>query len=886
VKILLLDGNSLAYRAFFALPTDMATASGQVTNSVYGFTTMLINLMKEQRPDGLAVVFDRKEKTFRHEAAPEYKAQREAQPDILYQQIEIIKDVLDACGIVRLEMAGFEGDDLIATLADQAERSKVEAVVVTGDRDSYQLVHDPFVKVLYNKRGVSDYALYDEAGIFERTGVTPKLYPEYAALRGDPSDNLEGVPGVGEKTAAKLINKYESLEAVFDAANEQTPKLAESLRVSRERVLRNAHLMWLRRDVPLQVDVLNLVPKPDMQQVRSLFNQLEFKTMFPRAMDVFGPFIDERPMAEEIPSAITTEIVVERLDKREDVTRFLNRAAGFAQRTMLPCWSGDGRVQDLVGVAIVDNGAESRVVWIDSSVLRADDLISLAPFVTHDAKPLERWCLSKSETSFEVAFDTAVAAYLLEPQEGRVAASVVLERFGSSSVRMPESIPAGQLSFENTEDAVGRVAAEVLAIDAVVDSMAKALQEHGAMTLFVDIELPLIPILARMEHVGIGVDRVRLQEIADHLTHEVEILTNELHALVGRDFNLNSPVQLRTILFDERNLSPGKKTKTGYSTDAATLEKIRNQWPEFIDPLLRYRELEKLRSTYGVGLLEAISPDGRIHATFNQMVARTGRLSSDAPNLHNIPVRSDEGRVFREVFVAADDCELVVADYNQIELRCIAHLADDPGLIAAFTKGEDIHTSTAARVFSVAPAEVTSDMRSQAKMVSYGLAYGMEAFGLSQRLGIAVDEATEILESYFAVFPNVRKYMDDAIDEARKRGYTETLFGRRRPIPELNSSNFRIRQVGERQAMNAGIQGLAADIFKVALVRLQHTLDREQVSSRIILQVHDEIIVEAPNSEHELIERLVLDAMKGAAELRVPLEVNLAWGESWAAAKS
>jgi DNA polymerase-1 len=367
---------------------------------------------------------------------------------------------------------------------------------------------------------------------------------------------------------------------------------------------------------------------------------------------------------------------------------------------------------------------------------------------------------------------------------------------------------------------------------------------------------------------------------------EVAKLTEELHALAGREFNLNSPTQLRTILFEERKLSPGKKTKTGYSTDAATLEKIRDQWPEFIDPLLRYRELEKLRSTYGVGLLEAISADGRIHATFNQMVARTGRLSSDAPNLHNIPVRSEEGRVFREAFVPAPGCEMLVADYNQIELRCIAHLADDPGLIGAFTKGEDIHTSTAARVFGVDAKDVTHEMRSQAKMVSYGLAYGMEAYGLSQRLGIAVDEASSILESYFAAFPNVRRYMDGAVEEARSRGYTETLFGRRRPIPELNSSNFRIRQVGERQAMNAAIQGLAADIFKVALVRVQQRIDEAGLTSRIILQVHDEIIVESPLDEHEQAESIVVETMKGAADLRVPLEVNFAWGSSWAAAKS
>ena len=885
MKILLLDGNSLAYRAFFALPTDMATASGQVTNAVYGFATMLVNIVRDQRPDGIAVVFDRKEKTFRHEAAPEYKAQRETQPDILYEQIDIIKELLDAFGIARFELAGFEGDDIIATLADHAVASSMDVVVVTGDRDSYQLVSDPHVKVLYNKRGVSDYALYDEAGIAEKTGVTPDMYPLYAALRGDPSDNLEGVPGVGEKTAAKLINKYGSLEAVFDAAAEQTPKLAQSLVESRERVLRNAGLMRLRRDVPLDVDLMSLTPKPNLGRVRTMFADLEFKTMYGRATEVFAAFagaVEDRPEEPRVPSV---ELVLRDVSTRKEIDTLIKQGGAGRRRTVAAMWS-DVRAHELVGLAIVEDVQAGRVAWIDGGNLRVADLVGLAPLVTHDAKPLLRWALAEGQTTCSVAFDTAIAAYLLDPGEGRAEVAAIAERFGGSTVGITATTPAGQLAFGDAGDDRMRIAAEALAIDSVVDAMTVALADHGASMLYETVELPLIPVLARMEHIGVGVDRARLETIAEHLTVEVAKLTGELHALAGREFNLNSPTQLRTILFEERKLSPGKKTKTGYSTDAATLEKIRDQWPEFIDPLLRYRELEKLRSTYGVGLLEAIAADGRIHATFNQMVARTGRLSSDAPNLHNIPVRSDEGRVFREAFVPAVGCEMLVADYNQIELRCIAHLADDPGLIDAFTKGEDIHTSTAARVFGVDAKDVTHEMRSQAKMVSYGLAYGMEAYGLSQRLGIAVDEASSILESYFAAFPNVRRYMDGAVDEARSRGYTETLFGRRRPIPELNSSNFRIRQVGERQAMNAAIQGLAADIFKVALVRVQQRIDEAGLTSRIILQVHDEIIVESPLDEHQEAESIVVETMKGAADLRVPLEVNFAWGSSWAAAKS
>jgi DNA polymerase-1 len=691
---------------------------------------------------------------------------------------------------------------------------------------------------------------------------------------------------VGEKTAAKLINKYASLEAVFDAADEQTPKLAESLRMSRERVMRNAQLMWLRRDVPVEVDVTNLVPRPDLVRVRSIFNELEFKTMFPRANEVFGRFalapVDEHN--ETAKSSIAVSI--RRFKSREEFTAFCDGLPLVSRRTVLAAWSGAEKSPDLVGLAVVEDAHNGTVAWVDVRHLRPEDLLRLAPLATHDAKALQRWSLAHTGQSFSVVFDTAIAAYLLDPQDGRREVAAVISQYGGTALMNADSTPDGQLSFSDTDNMEEGVCAEALALDVVTTHLAEALESQGATSLFNEIELPLIPVLARMEHVGIGVDRLKLEHIVDHLNGEVALLTTQLHALAGHDFNLNSPNQLRKILFEDRKLSPGKKTKTGYSTDAATLEKIRDQWPEFIGPLLRYRELEKLRSTYGVGLLEAIGPDERIHATFNQMVARTGRLSSDAPNLHNIPVRSDEGRVFREVFVPSTGCALLVADYNQIELRCIAHLANDPGLIAAFTKGEDIHTSTAARVFAVEPSSVTHQMRSQAKMVSYGLAYGMEAYGLSQRLGIAVDEASVILDSYFAAFPNVRQYMDDAVEEARKRGFTETLFGRRRPIPELNSSNFRIRQVGERQAMNAAIQGLAADIFKVALVRLQDRLDEERLTSRIILQVHDEIIVEAPADEHDQVERIVLDTMRGATELRVPLEVNLAWGSSWAAAKN
>jgi DNA polymerase-1 len=484
-------------------------------------------------------------------------------------------------------------------------------------------------------------------------------------------------------------------------------------------------------------------------------------------------------------------------------------------------------------------------------------------------------------------FDTAIAAYLIDPAQSRYSLVDLVERY--SSARFPDDDPAttGQLDLGGTAiDESQRAGRDCLAIAQVSQALAAALQTHGMLTLYQEMENPLVRVLARMEYLGIAVDEVQLKAIAARLTAEVGELSLALQAVVGHPFNTNSPAQLGKILFEERGLTPPRKTKTGYSTDVATLEKLRDSWPEFIDPLMRYREVEKLRGTYGEGLLSEVANDGRIHATFNQTVTRTGRLSSDQPNLHNIPVRTEEGRIFRTAFVPSAGWRLMVADYNQIELRCIAHLAQDPGLIAAFTSGQDVHSATAARVFGVEESAVTHEQRSKAKMVSYGLAYGMEAFGLGQRLGIRTDEAATILDAYFAAFPNVQSYMDDTVAQAKSRGYTETLFGRRRRIPELDSSNFRIRQAGERQAMNAAIQGLAADIFKIALIRIDQALSDSALASRLVLQVHDEVLVESPLNEVEVVDALVLQIMEQATKLDVPLAVNSAWGSTWAEAKS
>jgi DNA polymerase-1 len=888
-KLLLIDGNSLTYRAFFALPPDMATASGQITNAVFGFTSMLIYVLKEQRPDGVLVAFDRPEPTFRHEAQPEYKAQRTAAPDILRQQMGLVREVLAALGIQQVELPGWEADDLIASISTALVARGDEVIVVTGDRDSYQLVQDPQVKVLYNKRGVSDYALYDEAGILEKTGVTPELYPQYAALRGDTSDNLPGVPGVGEKTAAKLIMTYGGLDGVFANVDAQTPKLRESLMANEARARQNFELMLLRHDAPLddlELDLENCAVTPKPVELQRLFDFLEFRTLGDRLAEALGPGAGVR-------TSVPRDELVAELVEFPDAE---SASAAIAAQPVLDvagAWAGEPGRSELLGIAFVTDADQSEAAWVPADQLVGGAAAALAAHQHvrgHNAKALMRSLLALGHELRGLELDTAIAAYLIDPAEARYELGDLIEkhtRFARPSATAAAA--AGQLDLDGSATTPAQQAGrDALAIHHVAAPIQASLSDQGMAELYRGIENPLVWVLAKMEHVGVAVDVQALREINRRLTAEAEALVVELRRVAGRDdLNLNSPNQLRSLLFEERKLTaPGiKKTKSGYSTDAQTLAKLVDQWPEFITPLLRHREVEKLRSTYGDGLLAEVATDGRIHATFNQTVARTGRLSSDKPNLHNIPVRTDEGRVFRTAFVPGEGRQLLVADYNQIELRCIAHLAHDPGLIEAFTSQQDIHNATAARVFGVEPAAVTLDQRSKAKMVSYGLAYGMEAYGLGQRLNIATDEAAKILDAYFEAFPNVKQYMDDTVIEARKNGYTETLFGRRRPIPELLNSNWRIRQAGERQAMNAGIQGLAADIFKVALVRIDDALTAGGYASELVLQVHDEVILEVPDEERDTIGELVVGLMRGAAELDVPLEVNVAWGATWAAAK-
>ncbi len=891
--LMLIDGNSLTYRAFFALPTDMATASGQVTNAVFGFTSMLVNLLRDQKPDHLAVVFDRSEPTFRHEALSTYKGNRDATPDLLRQQMGIVREVVETLRVPVLDLVGFEADDIIATLATAAEARGDDVIIVTGDRDSYQLVHDPHIKVLYNKRGVSDYALYDEAGIFERTGVKPTDYVHYAALRGDPSDNLPGVPGVGEKTAAKLINQYGGIDGIYEHLGELTPKLRQNLAENEDKARTNIELMKLRHDAPVTVDPSDLqIGNFDLAEVRQLFDFLEFRQLFDRLIGVLGVANDS---AETVTGSV---LEAERADistQKDAIALFAELAKTESALAAAGAWEGDEGRSVFEGLAIVTDASMGEVAWVGAETLAAPKVAAAAgalfadggrAVVAHDAKALMRGLDTCGIDLRSLALDTMIAAYLLDPAEPRYSLEPLLDRYADARLPQDDDQGEGQLDFggADTSALAQRASRRALGVHALVGPLEESLVARGLADLNADIEVPLVRVLARMEILGVGVDESELRKLRDQLVERCDELRALIWADAGEEFNVNSTVKLREILFEKLELTPQKKTKTGYSTDAATLEKLLGEHP-IIEHLLAYREVEKLRSTYGEGLLTEIAADGRIHATFNQTVARTGRLSSDAPNLHNIPVRSELGREFRKAFVPAKGYTLLIADYNQIELRCIAHLAEDPGLIGAFESGQDIHNATAARVFDVDPTTVTIEQRSKAKMVSYGLAYGMEAFGLAQRLGVPISEAQQILDAYFVAFPAVHDYMERTVAEAREKGYTETLFGRRRQIPELASDNFRIRQAGERQAMNAGIQGLAADIFKVALIRLDRGLDAAGATSRLILQVHDEVICEVPPADLDTVTATVLEAMSGAFDLRVPLEVNLSHGDSWAAAK-
>ncbi|MGI8822765.1 MAG: DNA polymerase I [Acidimicrobiia bacterium] len=871
----LLDGHSLAYRAFYALPADLATPAGQITNAVFGFTSMLIKLLGDERPDAVAVTWDVKGPQFRKDLYPEYKAQREAPPDLFRSQLPLIREVLEALDISQIEAPGYEADDVIGTLVGKAGAEGWRVVVVTGDRDAFQLIDDS-TTVMYTRRGISDTVMADAAWIEERYGIAPKQYLDYAALRGDSSDNLPGVPGVGEKTATKLVAQHGDLEGIFEHLDQQTPRIRANLEGARHQVFLNREIMTMV-EVPEATSVVLedlVLGEWDHDRVRKVFDALAFRTLWERLVELGGQAAVE-----------TTEIDVEvaTAHTAADLVGLIR-----AGRLAIDAVNSGG---ELIG-ATAAAGELARFIPVDKLVIVAEALGADGRLAGHDIKPLLRHFLAADLEAPAVGFDTALAAYLVNPgQRAPDLEELAYRELGLAVAPAPgEGAVEAQVSFDFDAPADGSSAIEAsarraVAVAALIAPLQEQIEVRGGADLYEEIELPLIGVLARMEETGIGVDRTTLTALGEDLRRRLAELETTIHAAAGEAFNINSTLQLRHVLYEQLGLPVLKKTAKGVpSTDASVLEKLRDDHP-MVDGLLLYRELEKLRSTYVDALLPLIDPDGRVRGRFNQMAAATGRLSQEQPNLQNIPVRSDEGRVIRTAFVAAPGHKLLTADYSQIELRILAHLSGDHGLVEAFRNGLDIHTATAARVAGKDPSEVTAAERRRAKVINFGLLYGMEAYGLAQRLDISREEATGHVEAYFEQFSDVRAFMRGIVDEARSTGFTTTLLGRRRYLPELASSNFRQRQMGERMALNAPIQGSAADIIKKAMVMLEGELEGTGSGAALLLQIHDELVLEVPEDEVTQATSVTRSVMEGIVQLDVPLVVDTATGANLAECK-
>ncbi|WP_079063610.1 DNA polymerase I [Peterkaempfera griseoplana] len=893
---MLLDGHSLAYRAFYALPVEnFNTTTGQPTNAVYGFTSMLANTLRDEAPTHAAVAFDVSRKTFRSELFPDYKANRSATPDEFRSQVGLIGELLDAMRLPRMALEGFEADDIIATLATAAAAGGFEVLIVTGDRDALQLVNE-HVTVLYPTKGVSELTRYTPEKVAEKYGVTPTQYPDLAALRGDPSDNLPGIPGVGEKTAAKWINQFGSFEALVERVGEVKGKIGDKLRENLESVRRNRELTELVRDVELPLGVGDLERGPyDRDALTTLLESLEFR----------NPNFRDRLFAVD-PAAGTEEAAVE-VGPGVDVDGAVLAAPGAVASWLAEY--GDGERVGLAAVYDWAMGAGSvREValatpagpagWFDPAQLVEEDERAFAawladpsrPKALHIAKHVMRAFAEHGWVIAGVTADSALAAYLEKPGRRSFALETLAEEYLGRSLQPAAETESGQLSFDTSggEEDDAEAAAQALMVQArTVLDLAEVFEgrlagDGGAAELMRDVELPMSAVLARMERTGIAADRAWLSSLEAQFAGAVQQAVEEAHRAVGHAFNLGSPKQLQEILFGELGLPKTKKIKTGYTTDADALlwlaGQTDNQLPVI---LLRHRDQAKLRTTVE-GLIKTVGEDGRIHTTFNQMVAATGRLSSQDPNLQNIPVRTDEGRSIRRAFVVGEGFEsLLTADYSQIELRIMAHLSEDEALIEAFTTGEDLHTTVASQVFEVEKGAVDAEMRRKIKAMSYGLAYGLSVFGLSQQLGIEAAEARRLMDTYFERFGGVRDYLRRVVEEARITGYTETLLGRRRYLPDLTSDNRQRREMAERMALNAPIQGSAADIVKIAMLRVDEGLAKEQLRSRMLLQVHDEIVLELAPGERDRVEELVRREMAAAYPLRAPLDVSVGVGPNW-----
>ncbi|TAM93254.1 MAG: DNA polymerase I [Jatrophihabitans sp.] len=887
--LLLLDGHSLAYRAFYALrEVEMSTTTGQPTNAVFGFTSMLINLLRDEQPSHIGVAFDVSRATFRSEAYAEYKATRTTTPEDFKGQVTLIREVLDALRIRSVAVENYEADDVIATLTKQAEADGMEVLICTGDRDALQLVSDR-VTVLYPRRGVSDLTRFTPEAVQEKYALTPRQYPDFAALRGDPSDNLPGIPGVGEKTAAKWIRDFGSLDALVAGVDTVKGKVGDALRDNLASVVRNRRLTELVTTVPLEVGVADLERRQwERDEVHRLFDDLQFTVLRDR---LFATVASPEPEAEQ-----GFDVAVARLGTDELAPWLAGNTAPGRRTGVAFCgrWGrGTGHLTGIALASAADPPGE-QAVFVDPAGLSPADDAALAAFLAdperpkavHDVKGPLLAVRGHGWTLAGVTSDTQLAAYLLRPDQRSFDLADLALRYLHRELRTNVE-ESGQLTLDGGEDEADEAIARVeglraAAVRDLAGTFDAALARDGELALLTDLELPLSYVLADMEATGIAVDADVLIALQSELGAGVRAAEQEAHAVTGREFNLGSPKQLQEILFDQFDLPKTKRIKTGYTTDADSLADLygRTGHP-ILEILLRHREVARLKTVVD-GLLPLIDDAGRIHTTFNQTVAATGRLSSTDPNLQNIPVRTVEGRRIREAFTVGPGYEtLMTADYSQIEMRIMAHLSRDAGLIEAFNSGEDLHTFVASRAFAIPADQVDPEMRRRIKAMSYGLAYGLSAFGLSKQLKITPEEARGQMDAYFTRFGGVRDYLHSVVEDARQTGFTQTILGRRRYLDKLTSDNRNLREMAERAALNAPIQGSAADIIKVAMLGVFRGLRDAGLRSRLLLQVHDELVLEVAAGEREAVQELVCREMAQAYPLDVPLDVSVGVGRTW-----
>ncbi len=867
MKIMVIDGNSILNRAFYGVRL-LTNHEGLPTNAIYGFLATLFKLRDSEKPDRTIVCFDVKGKTFRHEKFDTYKATRKGMPDELAVQLPVVKDVLDKMGITRAELPGYEADDLLGTISRKAEENGDSCVIVTGDRDSLQLIgNGTIVSLVTSKMG---YENYDTGKFMEKYGFEPKKLIDLKALMGDSSDNISGVPGVGEKTAMQLLHDFGSLDGIYENLNDERIKKGVRTKLENgEQAARDSYwLATIDRSAPIELDV-SCIPeeKEDKEGLYGLLAKLEFKSFITR-LGLSGE--NAKPKLPEVRAA--------RVSGLQEAFALLDSMPGEVPAI----------VPETLGALCFLKDDTASVFFEDDFGDEWDTLLrrvfnGALKLVLHDAKPAAAALLKKGLEPEGIAFDTCLAAYLLDPtQTGYELPKVSLAYLNAELPELDLDDPASVSPLGGQDDAMKACALHVAAISAIYEETKNKLEALGMHELYYDIELPLMRVLAEMEVAGCAVEPEQLREFGKMLDVRISELTKAIYRYADSEFNINSPKQLGEVLFEKLGLPAQKKTKTGYSTNVEVLEKLADKH-EIIPAVLEYRQLTKLKGTYVDGLLKVISPkDGRIHTHFQQTVTATGRLSSTDPNLQNIPVRTELGREMRKMFVAGGEgLALVDADYSQIELRVLAHISGDGHMISAFKSGEDIHAATAAKVYHVPLQEVTPQMRSSCKAVNFGIVYGISDFSLSQDIGVSRKEAGEFINAYFESYPGVRKYMETSKESAKEKGYAETLLGRRRSLPELKSRNFNTRSFGERVAMNTPIQGTAADIIKIAMVRVRNRLKKENLKSRLILQVHDELILESPTEEQEYAEKLLKEEMEAAFRLDAPLVAEVKSGRSW-----